>query len=123
MLNPFDTPDRVEFRKVLRNFVSKEIMPYCNDWDEEGRIPWELHQKTGELGVWGFGIEKKYGGLGMDDCFMRVIFNEELGLCGTGGVSAAMNGRMISIEPIQRLASEEIKSRVLPENCKRKKRF
>ena len=24
MLNPFDTPDRVEFRKVLRNFVSKE---------------------------------------------------------------------------------------------------
>ena len=115
MLNPFDTPDRVEFRKVLRNFVSKEIMPYCNEWDEEGRIPWKLHQKTGELGVWGFGIEKKYGGLGMDDCFMRVIFNEELGLCGTGGVSAAMNGRMISIEPIQRLASEEIKSRVLPE--------
>ena len=45
MLNPFDTPDRVEFRKVLRNFVSKEIMPYCNEWDEEGRIPWELHQK------------------------------------------------------------------------------
>ena len=115
MLNPFDTPDRVEFRKVLRNFVSKEIMPYCNEWDEEGQIPWKLHQKTGELGVWGFGIEKKYGGLGMDDCFMRVIFNEELGLCGTGGVSAAMNGRMISIEPIQRLASEEIKSRVLPE--------
>jgi acyl-CoA dehydrogenase len=51
----------------------------------------------------------------MDDCFMRAIFNEEFAMCGSGGITAAMNGRMISVEPIQRLASDEIKARALPE--------
>ena len=32
-------------------------------------------------------------------------------MCGANGVPAALNGRMISIEPIQRLANADIKSR------------
>jgi acyl-CoA dehydrogenase len=115
MINPFDTAERVAFRNTLKEFVSKEMTPFASQWDEEGKIPWELHQKVGALGVWGFGIEERYGGLGMDDCFMRAIFNEEFAMCGSGGVTAAMNGRMISVEPIQRLASEEIKTRALPD--------
>jgi len=106
MINPFDTAERIAFRNTLKEFVSKEMTPFANQWDEEGKIPWELHQKVGALGV---------GGLGMDDCFMRAIFNEEFAMCGSGGITAAMNGRMISVEPIQRLASDEIKARALPE--------
>jgi acyl-CoA dehydrogenase len=45
---------------------------------------------------------------------MRAAYSEELGRCGAGGVSAALNGRVISIEPINRLASPEIRARVLP---------
>ena len=103
MKNPFDTPERVAFRKTLRNFVAKEIKPNADTWDEVGEIPWDLHQRVGALGVWGFGIEEQYGGLGMDDCFMRAAYNEEFAMCGANGVPAALNGRMISIEPIQRL--------------------
>ena len=36
-------------------------------------------------------------------------------MCGANGVSAALNGRMISIEPIQRLANADIRSRALPD--------
>ena len=36
-------------------------------------------------------------------------------MCGANGVPAALNGRMISIEPIQRLANADIRSRALPE--------
>ena len=115
MINPFDTAERIAFRNTLKEFVSKEMTPFANQWDEKGKIPWELHQKVGALGVWGFGIEEQFGGLGMDDCFMRAIFNEEFAMCGSGGITAAMNGRMISVEPIQRLASDEIKARALPE--------
>ena len=57
MLSPFDTPERIEFRKVLKTFVANEITPNCDKWDEEGKIPWELHQKAGKLGIWGFGID------------------------------------------------------------------
>ena len=72
-----------------------------------------MHEKIGALGVWGFGVDEKYGGLGFDDCFMRAAYNEELAKCGAGGVGAGLNGRMISIDPIHRLASQEIKERAL----------
>lgn len=113
MPHPFETPERVAFRETLQRFVATEITPFCDDWDEAGAVPWELHQKAGALGVWGFGIDEEYGGLGFDDCFMRAAFGEELARCGAGGVSAAINGRMISIDPINRLANSDIKDRVL----------
>ena len=72
--NPLDTSERAAFRKTLRNFVEKEIKPHADIWDEAGEIPWELHQKVGALGVWGFGIDERYGGLGKDDCFMRAAY-------------------------------------------------
>ena len=115
MQNPFETGERTAFRDTIRNFVASEIAPFSDAWDEAGEIPWELHEKIGALGVWGFAIEEQYGGLGFDDCFMRAAYGEELARSGAGGVGAALNGRMISIEPIQRLASTDIKSRVLPD--------
>ncbi len=115
MQNPFETEERRAFRETLAAFVAAEITPYADEWDEAGEIPWDLHEKIGALGVWGFAIDEEYGGLGFDDCFMRAAYSEELAKCGAGGVGAALNGRMISIEPIQRLASPEIKARALPD--------
>ncbi|NOX41878.1 MAG: acyl-CoA dehydrogenase [Alphaproteobacteria bacterium] len=113
MKNPFETEERAAWRKTLRDFVAAEITPFADQWDEAGSIPWELHQKVGALGVWGFGISEKYGGLGFDDCFMRAAYHEEFAKCGAGGVPTALAGRVISIEPIERLASSEIRARVL----------
>ena len=106
MKNPFDNEERSAFRNLLRNFVAAEITPFADQWDEAGEIPPELHQKVGALGVWGFGIDEKYGGLGFDEVFMRAAYGEEFARAGAGGVTAALAGRTISIEPIQRLASE-----------------
>tara|TARA_B100001123_G_C14713761_1_gene790231 strand:+ start:13 stop:297 length:285 start_codon:yes stop_codon:yes gene_type:complete len=78
-----------------------------------GEIPWDLHQRVGALDVWGFGIEEQYDRLGMDDCFIRTAYNAEFAMCDANGVSTALNGRMISIEPIQHLANADIRSRVL----------
>ncbi len=115
MINPFETEDRAAFRKTMADFIAAEVIPYVDEWDEAGEVPWELHEKFGALGVFGFGIDEKYGGLGFDDVFLRAIYSEELAKCGAGGVGAAIGGRNISIEPIARLASEEIRKRALPE--------
>ena len=40
MKNLFDTPERVTFRKTLRDFVEKEIKPNADAWDEAREIPW-----------------------------------------------------------------------------------
>ena len=57
MKNPFDTPERVAFRKTLQDFVAIEIKLNVDTWDEAGEIPLDLDQRVGALGVWGFGIE------------------------------------------------------------------
>lgn len=113
--NPFDTDERRAFRETMRDFVEKEVRPHAYEWDEAGSVPWSLHEKFGALGLWGFGIDEKYGGLGFDDPFMRCDAAVEISRCGYGGVGAAVGGRGISLDPIQKLAIEEIKSKVLPE--------
>ena len=113
MKNPFETEERAAFRENVRRFVEAEVTPHADVWDEAGDVPWELHQKVGALGVFGFGVSEQYGGLGFDDCFMRAAFSEEIAKCGAGGVPAALGGRSISIGPIEKLASEDIKTRVL----------
>ena len=113
MKNPFETEERAAFRENVRRFVEAEVTPHADAWDEAGNVPWELHQKVGALGVFGFGVSEQYGGLGFDDCFMRAAFSEEIAKCGAGGVPAALGGRSISIGPIEKFASEDIKTRVL----------
>lgn len=115
LINPFDNDERRAFRDTLRNFMDKEIVPHAFEWDEAGHVPWEVHAKFGALGLWGFGIDEKYGGHGFDDPFMRLDASIEISRCGVGGIGAAIGGRGISLDPIQRLATEEIRAKVLPE--------
>ena len=114
MKNPFDTEERIAFRETLQRFVATEITPYVDEWDEAGTFPDALYQKAGDLGLFGLGIDAKYGGLGFDDAFLRMISGEELSKAGCGGVVASLFSSNIMTGPIQELASEEMKQRVLP---------
>jgi len=114
MRNPFQTEERQAFQDTVRNFVEREIRPYADAWDEAGEVPWELHRKAGALGLFGFGIDERYGGLGFDDAFMRAIYAEEISRCGATGIPADLGARSISVGPIHALGSEDIKQRVLP---------
>ena len=115
MQNPFETPERAQWRKTIADFVAAEITPHVDQWDEAGEIPWAVHEKIGGLGAFGFGIDEKWGGLGFDDAFMRAAYSEEMAKCGAGGVPAAVGGRIISVGPLAALASDEIRARALPD--------
>ncbi len=115
MRNPFDTDERRAFREAVARFVRQEIEPHGDAWDEAGTVPWEVHEKACGLGLFGFGIDERYGGLGFDDAFMRAASAEELGRGGVGGVIAAIGSRSIMVGPLAKLAGEDIKRRVLPE--------
>ncbi|MEM8730060.1 MAG: acyl-CoA dehydrogenase family protein [Pseudomonadota bacterium] len=113
--NPFFSPEREAFETAFRRFVATEVTPFVDDWDEAGEVPWDLHEKIGNFGVWGLGVDAEFGGLGMDDAFMRARFGEILFGCGASGVAAAVGGRMISIAPLARFAPEPFKRDILPE--------
>lgn len=113
MQNPFETEERRAFRETIRRYVEAEVKPHADEWDEAGDFPWRVHEELGALGYFGFGISEEYGGLGFDDAFMRAAAAEELARCGATGIWAGVGGRSISLGPLQSLASEEIRSRVL----------
>ena len=115
MQNPFETEEIRAFRHSLAEFLSQEVWPYVDEWDEEGHFPWSIHEKAGSLGVFGLGIDEAYGGLGFDNAFMRAALWQEFGRGCSGGVTASLASRNIMTGPIQDLASEEIKQTALVE--------
>lgn len=115
MRNPFDNGERRAFRDSVARFVREVIEPNAEAWDEAGEFPWEVHEQACGLGIFGFGIDEAWGGLGFDDAFMRAACAEELGRGGVGGVIAAIGSRSIMVGPLAELAEESIKARALPE--------
>ena len=121
MRNPFDTEERKTFREMVSKFLEAEIWPYVDEWDEAGEYPHEINEKVCELGVFGFGIDEKYGGLGFDDQFMRKDVSVEMGRTSAGGLFASVGSRNIMLGPLTELANEEIKLKALPDLMSGKK--
>src|SRR5262249_9062098 len=55
-----------ELRESVRNFVSKEIAPHVEEWEDAREFPRELYNRCGELGFLGLKYETEYGGQGGD---------------------------------------------------------
>ena len=121
MRNPFDTEERKTFREMVSKFLEAEIWPYVDEWDEAGEYPHEINEKVCELGVFGFGIDEKYGGLGFDDQFMRKDVSVEMGRTSAGGLFASVGSRNIMLGPLTELANEKIKLKALPDLMSGKK--
>lgn len=71
------TDDHEAFRQLARDFVEKEIEPHYADWEKAGRMPREIFEKLGALGMLGMAIPAEYGGSGLNDYRYNVILQEE----------------------------------------------
>ncbi|MFF0011424.1 acyl-CoA dehydrogenase family protein [Streptomyces sp. NPDC005374] len=69
--------DHEEFRKLVREFVAKEVVPHYADWEKAGRLPRSLFEQLGALGVLGMSIPEEYGGTGLDDYRYNMVLQEE----------------------------------------------
>ncbi|MEX1004059.1 MAG: acyl-CoA dehydrogenase family protein [Acidimicrobiia bacterium] len=59
-------------------FVSKEVVPHGESWEEAGRVPREVLLKMGALGMLGLRVPEKWGGLGLGP-LASATFSEALG--------------------------------------------
>jgi acyl-CoA dehydrogenase len=71
------TEDHEAFRQLARDFVDKEIEPHYAGWEKAGRMPREIFEKLGALGMLGMAIPEEYGGSGLPDYRYNVILQEE----------------------------------------------
>ncbi|HRF95235.1 MAG TPA: acyl-CoA dehydrogenase family protein, partial [Aggregatilineales bacterium] len=61
LYSPF-TPEHEMFRKSVRNFVEKEIVPHIEEWEEAEIAPLhELFKKMGNLGFLGLNYPEEFG--------------------------------------------------------------
>ncbi len=83
------TEEHELFRKSLKDFLQKEVVPHIEKWEKTGDIDRFIWKKFGDMGYFGIAYPEEYGGMNLD-LFYTVIFLEELQKINSGGFAAAM---------------------------------
>ncbi|MBX6395627.1 MAG: acyl-CoA dehydrogenase family protein [Alicyclobacillaceae bacterium] len=107
---PF-TQEHEELRKVIRQFLQKEVVPHVEQWEAEQKIPRELLRKMGALGYFGLNIAEEYGGSG-DNPLAEAVLHEEMGRINASGFANTVGVHIgIAMRPIYRFGTEEQKQK------------
>ncbi len=101
------------FRKTLRDFLDREVLPHIDQWEEDGCVPREIYKKFGDMGFFGLTQEEEYGGSNLDFWY-DVIFIEEVAKCWSGGFSASVSAHpYLALSHIKYEASKALKDKYL----------
>ena len=113
--SPFLKDTHHAWRRELRRFIEREIMPYVEAWEEAEEIPLPLYKKASDFGLLRMGYPEAYGGIqeGLDR-FHGIVTSEELARIGAGGVTASLMVHGIGLPPILALGTEEMKQKIAP---------
>ena len=110
--SPF-TEELEQLRAAVRRFVSEELAPYADEWEEAGWFPSEVFPRMGELGFLGLTVPPEYGGQGRD-YWSTVVLAEELAGARNGGLPMAIAVQTdMATPPILKFGTEEQKQRYL----------
>jgi acyl-CoA dehydrogenase len=113
-LPPFGE-EHEELRQTVSRFVTKEIAPNVDEWEEAREFPRELFSRCAELGFLGLKFPEELGGQGGTHLHDAVWVEELARSGGSGGVAAGLNAHAsIAMPPIFKFGTEEQKQRWLP---------
>ena len=105
--------DHQLFRESFRSFLSQEVEPFQEEWEEQGIVPREIWLKAGELGFLVTQADEKYGGLGLNDWCYDAVMLEELGRINDSGFFLPLHNCIVS-PYILTYGTEEQKKRLIP---------
>ncbi|MFV9671881.1 MAG: acyl-CoA dehydrogenase family protein [Acidimicrobiia bacterium] len=73
--NIFET-DHDIFRGTVQHFVDAEILPFHEQWSEDGKVDKAMFRAAGAQGLLGMAIPECYGGGGVDDFRYNAVIDE-----------------------------------------------
>jgi acyl-CoA dehydrogenase len=76
--NAYMTDELQAIYDQVVDFVAKEVKPYGQQWEDDGKVPREILQKMGALGMLCLRVPEELGGLGMG-YLASATFSEALG--------------------------------------------
>ncbi|MEO9330460.1 acyl-CoA dehydrogenase family protein [Gordonia aurantiaca] len=110
------TEDHEAFRKTIRDFIAKEVVPVYHDWEKQGHPPREFYNRLGELGVLGIEAPEEFGGGGVKDFTYSMVIAEETSAAGVTFGSYSVHANLI-LPYLMEYATQEQKERWLPGFC------
>jgi acyl-CoA dehydrogenase len=113
LLPPF-AREHEELRETIHRWVSTEIAPNVDEWEEAREFPRELYNRAAELGFLGLKYPEELGGQG-GDYLHDAVWAEELARAGaSGGVGAGLGAHTgIATPPIYKFGTPEQHQRFL----------
>lgn len=84
------TEQHQRFRMEVRDFLAEAVVPFAPGWEARRRLPREAWKSFGERRLLGLLHSRDVGG-SAQDLFSSVVFLEELGRIGYGGLRAAVS--------------------------------
>jgi alkylation response protein AidB-like acyl-CoA dehydrogenase len=66
------------FREAFRAFVTTEIVPFHDKWEQAGRVDRGMFAEAGARGFLGMAVPEQYGGPGQPDFRFNAVISEEL---------------------------------------------
>ena len=105
------TEEHEDFRKMVRDFLEKEIVPQYDEWHD--MVPREVFTRLGELGIMGVRLPEEFGGGGAEGFLWNAIIGEEAAraLVSLGPLRCHMD---IVSPYFTRFANDEQRKRWLP---------
>ncbi|EID71875.1 MULTISPECIES: acyl-CoA dehydrogenase family protein [Rhodococcus] len=102
-----------EFRSTVRDFISKNVVPYQEEWEDQGRPPREFFRQLGDLGILGIQVPEEYGGSGEASFRFSSIVFDEVARAGVSFGSYTVHCCLI-LPYLLEYATDEQKARWLP---------
>src|SRR5215467_3769633 len=108
------TEEHHQLRRIVREFVEKEIRPHSERWEDDGIFPaHDVFKKAGNLGLLGVNKPEAYGGMGLDYSYQAIV-SEELGSAGSSGVAMALGVQTDMATPaLARYGTDELRAEFL----------
>jgi alkylation response protein AidB-like acyl-CoA dehydrogenase len=104
-----------EFRKSVRAFLAKEVVPHLEAWEAAGIVPRELFTTAGAAGFLGMAIPEEFGGGGVSDFRFNAVLGEEIMHAGAAGAGLGLTlHNDICLPYFLDLATEKQRRRWLP---------
>ncbi|MCB9543157.1 MAG: acyl-CoA dehydrogenase family protein [Myxococcales bacterium] len=114
LFNP--TEEHLALRRMIRDFVEKEVDPQAAAHDRDERFNVALFRKLGDLGLLGITVDERFGGSGMD-ATAAVIAHEELAAADPGFCLAYLAHAMLFANNLAQNGSDAQRARWLPGAC------
>ena len=106
------TEEQREVVSLVRQFTDEQIIPVASDLERDDIFPDQIVAGLKELGLFGFTIPERYGGLGLDlTTYALCVIELSRGWMSVSGI---INTHFIVADMIMRDGTEEQKQRFLP---------